>query len=174
MFALVLTGPPGSGKSEVAASLHDSLADQGLDAALVEVDALSRSHPPTDRERSISHLAMMAASYREMGSVLIVITATVEDDDYGEAVLEASGADSRLVVRLDAEPETMRERLLAREPPGWGGLPELLNASRRLAVEMQELADVDLVVSTEGRQPGEVAAQVEAALRERGPQLFGA
>ena len=31
MLALVITGPPGAGKSEVAAALHDSLGDAGED-----------------------------------------------------------------------------------------------------------------------------------------------
>ena len=167
MFALILTGPPGSGKSEVAASLHDSLGEAGVDAALVEVDALNRSYPPIDRGRSIAHLEMIATSYRDIGTDLLVITATIEDDDYREALLAAAGADGHFVVRLEADPETMRERLLAREPPGWGGLPDLLNASRRLATAMQDLGEVDLVVSTEGQQPGEVAATIAAELRRR-------
>ena len=167
MFALVLTGPPGAGKSEVASSLHDSLGEAGVDAALLEVDALERSYPPIDRERSISHLATLASSYREIGTDLLIVTATLEDDAYRQAVFEATGADRHLLVRLEAEPETLRERLLAREPPGWEGLPELLNASRALAASMKELPGVDVVLSTEGEQPAAVAAQVEAVLRER-------
>lgn len=168
MFALLITGPPGSGKSEVAASLHDSLGDQGIDAALLEVDALERSHPPIERTRAVSHLSMLAASYSELGTGLLVITATIEDDDYLRDALGAAGADEHLVLRLEADPETLRERILAREPPGWGGLPDLLNASRRLAATMESLAGVDGVIGTEGEQPAAVAAQVEAMLRERG------
>ena len=62
VFALVITGPPGAGKSEVAAALHDSLGDAGGDAALVEVDELGRSYPPIERERSLAHLRMLAGS----------------------------------------------------------------------------------------------------------------
>ena len=70
-----------------------------------------------------------------------------------------------LLVRLEADPETVRERILAREPPGWGGLPELLNASRALAASMPvELSGVDLVLSTEGEQPATVAERIAAAL----------
>jgi tRNA uridine 5-carbamoylmethylation protein Kti12 len=167
MFALVLTGPPGAGKSEVASYLHDTLGDEGVDAALIEVDALERSYPPIDRERSISHLRMLATSYREVGSELLLITATLEDDEYRLAVLAAAAADDHLLVRLEADPETMRERLLSREPPGWSGLPELLNSSRRLAISMKNLAGVGITLSTDGRQPAEVAAAVEVELRSR-------
>ena len=101
MFALVLTGPPGSGKSEVAASLHDSLADRGVDAALVEIDALERSHPPLDRDRAISHLRMIASSYRDVGAELLLITATLEDDAYREAVdCRPLEIEAHLLIRL--------------------------------------------------------------------------
>lgn len=166
MFALLLTGPPGAGKGEVASALHDSLGEAGADAALIEVDALERSHPPIDRGRAISHLRMLAGSYRDLGTPILLVTATLEDDDYREAALAAISAEETMVVRLEAEPDTLRERILAREPPGWGGLPDLLNASRRLAEEMKGLGGVDLVLSTEGRKPAEVAEELEAGLRK--------
>lgn len=167
MLALLLTGPPGAGKSEVASALHDSLGAAGADAAMIEVDALERSYPPIDRDAAISHLALLAGSYRELGTPILLVTATIEDDEYRDAALAAIGAEEAMVVRLEAEPDTLRERILAREPPGWGGLPDLLNASRRLAESMKELGGVDLVVSTEGRQPAEVAEELETALGER-------
>jgi predicted kinase len=172
VFALLLTGPPGAGKSEVASALHDSLGEAGEDAALIEVDALERaalraSDPPIDRDAAVSHLAMLAGSYRQLGTPILIVTATLEDDDYREEAVRALGAERTLLVRLEADPDTLRERILAREPPGWGGLPDLLNASRRLADEMKDLDGVDLVLSTEGRRPAEVAEELEAALRER-------
>lgn len=167
MRAVVITGPPGAGKSEVAAYLHDTLGDEGVDAALIEVDALARSYPALERERSLSHLRMLASSYREVGSELLVITVTIEDDEHRRAVLDAAAADAHLLVLLQADPETMRERLLDREPPGWSGLPELLNASRRLARSMPELGGIDLAIGTDGRQPDDVAAELGEELRRR-------
>ena len=63
-----------------------------MDAALLEVDALERAYPPIDRERSISHLATLASSYREIGTDLLIVTATLEDDAYRQAVFDATGA----------------------------------------------------------------------------------
>lgn len=150
--------------------LHDSLGDAGEDVALVEVDELERSYPPIDRERSLAHLRMLADSYREIGTPLLIVTATLEDDAHREATLVATGAERAILVRLQADPETLRDRILSREPPGWEGLPDLLNSSRALAASMPAtLSGVDLVLSTEGKQPGEVAQRIEAALAdERG------
>jgi predicted kinase len=165
MYGVILTGAPGAGKSEVAAYLHDLLGDGGADAALVEVDSLERSYPAIDRERSFSHLAMLASSYREVGSEILIVTATIEDDDYRTALLAAAGVDEHLLVMLEADPETMRERILDREPPGWSGLPDLLNASRGLAESLRLLDGVDVTISTEDRRPSDVAAEIELAFR---------
>lgn len=113
---------------------------------------------------------MLADSYREIGTPLLIVTATLEDDAHREATLVATGAERAILVRLQADPETLRDRILSREPPGWEGLPDLLNSSRALAASMPAtLSGVDLVLSTEGKQPGEVAQRIEAALAdERG------
>lgn len=164
MLAVVITGPPGAGKSEVAACLHDSLGEAGVDAALVESDEVARSYPPIGRERSIEHLRMLAESYGELGCAVLIVTATLEDDEHRRAVVAATGAAEITLVRLGADPMTLRDRILAREPPGWEGLPNLLNASRRLAEAMQALPGVDLVLSTEGEQPAAVARRIESAI----------
>ena len=165
MFAIVITGAPGAGKSEVGSYLHDLLGDAGEDAAMVEIDSLERSYPAIDRERSFSHLAGLASSYREVGAEILIVTATVEDDAYMEGLLAAAGADAALIVLLEADAETMRERILDREPPGWSGLAELMNASRELAETMGGLSALDATISTEDRGPSDVAAEIELAYR---------
>lgn len=168
--AVVITGPPGAGKSEVAASLHDALGEAGVDAALVECDEVERSHPPIGRDRSLEHLRMLAASYDEFGCALLLVTATLVDDEHRRAVLAATGAAETTLVALEADPQTLRDRILAREPAGWQGLPELLNASQRLAESIGDLSGVDLALSTEGEQPAAVAARIEEEISRAAPR----
>jgi hypothetical protein len=168
VIAVVITGPPGAGKSEVAASLHDALGDAGVDAALVECDDVERSHPPIGRDRSVDHLRMLATSYSEFGCSILLVTATLVDDEHRRAVLAATGAVETTLVALEADPQTLRDRILAREPAGWQGLPDLLNASQRLAVSIRDLPGVDLVFSTEGEQPATVASRIADSISPAG------
>ena len=48
MFALVLTGPPGAGKTSVLEALTDALSAEDVRHATVEVEALTSAHPPLD------------------------------------------------------------------------------------------------------------------------------
>ena len=164
MFVLVLTGPPGVGKSAVLTVLHDALGDAGFAHALVEVDELERCYPPLPRELAMAHLAMLAGSIRAAGYGLLLVTATLEDDAYRDSLLAAAGSARRLLVRLEAEPATLERRIVAREPKGWSGLPALVESSRRLAGSMKGLDGVDLVMSTEGERAEDVAARLLAVL----------
>jgi chloramphenicol 3-O-phosphotransferase len=162
--AVVITGPPGAGKSSVAGALHDMLGEAGVANALVEVDMLERSHPPLGRDRALLHLGALCASFHEHGYGLLVVTATAEDQHHLQGVLGASGAEERLVVRLEAPPELLEERIRAREPAGWPGLERLVEASRRLAQSMPSLRGVDLVYDTAGESAEALAARIAGAL----------
>ena len=172
MFVLLLTGPPGAGKSSVLTTLHDRLGEAGVSNAMIEVDELERCYPPLGAERAISHVGMLSASYRDAGYGLLFLTATVAADDYGRARLAATGAEGHLLARLEADPDTLRTRIIEREPAGWAGLDELVEASQLLAGSMPTLSGVDVVLSTEGRDPESVADDLEAALREHSPSLL--
>jgi adenylylsulfate kinase-like enzyme len=174
VFVLVITGPPGAGKSEVATAIHDALGDLGVANALLELDQLERSHPPLTRERTIEHLRVLARSHRAVGHGLLIGTATLEDDASARAALEAVAASEHLLVRLEASPATLERRILAREPRGWSGLPALLRSARALAESMPALTGIDLVLSTEGAAADAVAERVIETVAERVPGVAGA
>ena len=95
---------------------------------------------------------------------LLLVAATVESPAYLRGLLRALGADEHLLVRLEAEPATLRSRVVEREPEGWSGLAKLIGASQELDGRIARLDGVHLALSTEGQRPEAVAAQMRAAL----------
>jgi hypothetical protein len=129
----------------------------------MEVEALAWAHPPVSDEDSFRRLATLCRAYEDAGYPLLIVGATATSADYLAAVIVAVAPDDYLVVRLEADPQTLRERIIAREPPEWSGLPRLLDAADEIAVASRSLEDVHLVCSTEDSSPLGVAAQIRAA-----------
>ncbi len=98
MFAVVVIGPPGSGKTAVLTALHDLLADDHVSHAVVEVEAVAWASPPVADEQSFRHLAAIRSLYAEAGYPLILCGATVTSAQYMSELLRAVAADDRLVV----------------------------------------------------------------------------
>ena len=46
VFAVVITGPPGAGKTSVLSALVDALSDDDIAHAAIEVEMLVWTHPP--------------------------------------------------------------------------------------------------------------------------------
>jgi predicted kinase len=163
VFVVVVIGPPGSGKTTVLTALHDVLADDHISHAVVEVEAVAWASPGVTDEQSIRHLATIRGMYADAGYPIILCGATVTSAEYMSELLEALAADDRLVVRLEAAPITLRNRIVERELAGWSGLPHLLQAADEIAATSRLLEDIDIVCSTEDTTPLAVAAQVRSA-----------
>ena len=175
MFALVLTGPPGSGKTSVLEALSDQLVVDDVRHAAVETEALTSAHPPLDDDEWFAPVQAVCRLYRHFGYPLLLIAATVEGNEDLRRLLAAVGADQHAVVRLAARPETLRRRIVEREPEGWSGLEELTTAAARLSAVMAELDGVALALSTEAERPPAVAERVRDAFPEvLGPAGSGA
>jgi adenylate kinase family enzyme len=163
VFAVVITGPPGAGKSAVLTALVDALTDDDIAHAAVEVETLVWTHPALTDEQQARHLQLNCELYRQDGHDLLVLAQTLETDADVAELLAAVGADGVFTVRLEAEPRTLVERITEREPVAWSGLTDLVEHTQELAVTMPALARVDLVLSTEGERPEDVAARIRAA-----------
>ena len=134
VFAVVVIGAPGSGKTSVLTALHDALADDDVAHAVIEVEALAWAHLPISDAQSFQHLASLCDAYKAAGCELFIVGATATSVDYLAGVVSAVEADEYLVVGLDADPRTLRKRIVACEPPEWSGLPQLLDAVDEIAL----------------------------------------
>ena len=159
----MLTGAPGAGKTSVAEALSDLLVVEDVRHALVETEALTSAHPPLPDEQWLMPVRSVCELYRSFGYPLLLIAVTVESVTELGDLLAAIGADEHAVVRLEAEPQTLRRRIVEREPAGWSGLDELLAASARLSTVIAGLDDVALALSTEGQRPPAVAERIRDA-----------
>ncbi len=163
MFAVLVTGPPGVGKTTVLTALVDALSDDGVAHAAVEVEMLVWTHPALTDEQWVRQVATTCALHRDAGHHLLLVAETVETNEDLAQLLDAVGADESFVVRLQAEPATLVERIVAREPKSWSGLPDLIEHARELALSMPALQGVDLVLSSEGERGEDIAERIRAA-----------
>jgi molybdopterin-guanine dinucleotide biosynthesis protein len=170
VFAVVVIGPPGSGKTSVVTALHDALADDDIAHAAIEVEALAWAHLPISDAQSFQHLASLCDAYKAAGCELFVVGATATSADYLAGVVSAIETDEYLVVGLDADPQTLRKRIVAREPSEWSGLRQLLDAVDEIALTTRALGDVQLLCSTDNASATMVAEQI----RQARPDVLGA
>lgn len=165
VFALVLNGGYGVGKSTVLDHVGDLLAEAGRPFSLFDVDWFHRSWPPVadDPENVIAeadNLAAVWARYKRGGPRQPVLSGVMTSQADRDRYAAAFGLPVRSV-RLEAGHETTVARLTAR----YGGRREAaltwhLERYEALARRLAE-ADLDeLVVDTDGRTPYAVATTV--------------
>ena len=163
MFAVLVTGPPGSGKTVTLTALLDALAEDGIPHAGVDVDEVSWAYPFPDLAQRCEHLRAWRDPHARAGATLLVVAEVIVSPEHLADVLAALGADDHLLVRLRASPATLRERIIAREPDGWFGLGHLLDETKRLQAEMPSLAGVHVVLDSEQLTVPEITESIRAA-----------
>lgn len=157
MDAIVISGPPGSGKSKTLEALSDLLYDKDVHHAVLETEAVSWSHPGLPNVAVLRHLNAVASLFDEEGYDLILVASPVESAGELRALIEALGATGCFLAQLDADEDVLCERVAAREPVGWSQLDRLLGRVKTLRQEMLALDIADLIVDTMSRTPSEVA-----------------
>jgi chloramphenicol 3-O-phosphotransferase len=162
VFAVVITGAPGAGKSVCLMALSDMLVVDELAHAVIDVDEVAWAFPYPSNEERFELARAAAETHRVQGKELLLVAEVVESDDELAQLIGAVGADGHLLVLLRAPLETLRRRILEREPPGWSGLDYLLGETKRWAVALEELDGVHLALDTDALTPGEAAARIRA------------
>ena len=93
VFAVVITGPPGAGKTTVLTALVDALSDDDIAHAAVEVEMLVWTHPALTDEQWARLVRSACELYREAGHRLLLVAQTLETDTDVAELLDAVGAD---------------------------------------------------------------------------------
>jgi hypothetical protein len=163
--ALILTGPPGAGKSSVLEALTTLLELDGVAYSALESEQLAWGSPWLAPEQWLPQLAAVMALQRDVGRRLFLLAATTETTDELRGVAEAVAADRTSVVLLVAGPDVVATRIDAREPDRWPGKAHLIAHARELAISMpRELDGVDARIDTDGRAAVDVAVEVRDVL----------
>jgi aminoglycoside 6'-N-acetyltransferase len=167
VFAVVLTGPPGAGKTVALTALTDALIEDELAHAAADVDEVAWGYPFPSLAQRCEHLRAWAGPHRRLGRDVLLVAEVIESPGHLDDVLAALGADDHLLVRLVAAPATLRARIVAREPEGWFGLEYLLGEIERLDAALAALDGVHLVLDSEQHAPAEIASRIRAARPDR-------
>lgn len=170
MFAVVVTGAPGAGKTACLTALTDALVDDKVAHATLDMDEVAWAYPFPSIEQRVVLLGNAWEGHRRMGHDLLLFCEVVESNAHLAQLLESVGADDHLLVRLEAATATMRERIVAREPPAWSGLEHLLGEVEPYANSLRELDGVHVTLDTADLTLEEEAARIRA---ERPDKLGG-
>jgi GTPase SAR1 family protein len=162
---LVLTGPPGVGKSSLAEEIWDQLAARGVPDAFVDLDALRMSYPFPEgdafNERiALSNLRDVWRNYARGGAQRLVPAQVLETREYLDRLAGVLPESRFAVCRLTDRPETVRERLGRREVGS--SLEKLIGRAEYLDAWYRRNEVADLVLPTDGVPLPELAATVLA------------
>ena len=158
---LVLTGPPGAGKSTIATEVSDRLAAAGVGHAVVDLDELNRLQPEGGSALGFRNLASVWDGYAAEGARRLVLAALVESAADLERISDAVGGARLTVCRLRARTDTLVDRIGRRETDLMRARMQAL--ARRWA---QRLDDEDLgepVIETDAQPVAQVADAVVTA-----------
>lgn len=166
--ALILTGAPGSGKSEVLDALSTLLEIDRVRFGAIETEQLARGWPWLSLTQSLRQLSAVVEAQREAGRELLLVVATTEDELELREVVDTVGADAVVVVCLSAPPELVAARVADREPDWWPGKAGLIEHARELADVIPSIPGIDFVLGTVQRGAPDVAAEIKALLVDHG------
>jgi adenylylsulfate kinase-like enzyme len=167
VFAVVVTGLPGAGKTATLTALSDALVADHVAHAAVDCDEIAWAYPFPDLAQRCEHLRAWATAHRMAGHALLLAAEVIESNAHLHDVLVSLGADAHLLVAVDAPPETLRRRIVEREPSGWWGLGWLLDHAARLRAALEDLDGVHLTLDTEALTVDEVVERIRVAWPDR-------
>jgi hypothetical protein len=162
---LLITGTIGSGKTVLAADIGELLEDREPRTAIIDLDWLGWVSSTPHGSNAIDHLILsnLAAvwpNFEATGAGRLVLARTVLDRGLIQRIGEAIGPVSLTIVRMTASPDTIAERLGARDTGAV--LAQHLAEASEFDRVLDELGAEDFQVSNDGRPIREVSEEIVA------------
>ena len=167
MFAVVVTGAPGAGKTAYLIALTDALVDDEVATRPSTPTRSAWAYPYPRIEARVELLRRAWAAHRDAGHDLLLLGEVVESTEHLAELLEAVGADDHLLVRLTAPYMLLRQRILAREPADWSGLEYLLEETSAGRWRSRSSTACTSRSTPSRTGPHEVAARIRAERPDR-------
>ncbi|WP_427887967.1 AAA family ATPase [Kribbella sp. GL6] len=162
--ALVLSGPPGVGKTTVGWRVFDRCIDLELAPAFADLDLLGAAWPPPaddphQARLKATNLALIWSNYRAAGHRRLIVAGVVETPAERE-LLETSVGGPVVICRLDASDAELADRIRHRGRETGDGVDHLVRRASELSAQLTADDISDYVVSTADRTIDAVADQV--------------
>ena len=167
-IAVVLTGPPGAGKSSVLEALTTLLEIEGVEFGALEAEQLGWGSPWLYGAPWLAQLRAVLELQRAAGRRRFLVAATTETTEQLTALTDAIAVDRVVAVLLSAAPDVVAARIEQREPDTWPGKPRLIEHAHHLAGSMHGLAGIDIRTDTDARTPMDVAVELRERPRHHG------
>lgn len=167
-FAIWITGLPASGKSSITAALKEQLRARGIDAAVLESDALRKTFTPNprydeeERDNFYRHMADVGALLTHQG-VPVIFDATANRRSYRER------ARQQIPRFIEVYVDCPLETCMARDPKG---IYRQAQSSATTTVPGLQTAyeppeSPDLTIDCEADSPQSAATRVLSLLVEK-------
>ena len=165
---LILSGPPGVGKTTVAWEIFDQLVAEGLAPALADLDLLGACWPvPADdhyneRLRALN-LGSTWRNFHAAGARCLIAAGVIESRESLAFYSGAIPSARTTLCRLHARNTELAARIAGRGRERDSGVDRLTNRAFELSEQLADAGIDDIVVDTNDRSVAEVARTIRVA-----------
>jgi DNA polymerase III delta prime subunit len=164
---LILSGPPGVGKTTVSWEIFDQLVDRGHQPALVDLDLLGACWPVPDDEPfnerlTALNLGSVWQNFEHAGARCLIAAGVIENRDILRMYSSAIPGAVTTLCRLTAGDHELRSRIVQRGRERGDRLEKLHQRAIELSHELAQDDCAAFWVDTDDRSIPDVAERVRA------------